>query len=335
MLHELFNGLPRSLQKWIRAHKKLLGFLLRALSYVIVGLIFTGLVQGAAYDSWKNEIVPWLSTKLQDITNGWVTLLSLGWIFTVVATPLAFLSYASDRQRLVQLDIVNRNNTENRLARKELETKVTHLAEAIDILKRENKEREIQILDLVISIQRQVLVLIADGSFGVEESHHVFESVCRRIFDLFDNGQHPFRACVYTPDPKDPTVLIIEWDHGVGEASRMFNRWYIGPLDPQTINKHRGIPGVVYITDKSRVVPEVRHDPDFWDAHIPPRAVLPYRSLLQIVIRDSNTQQKYGLLCIDSENYIFTDHDLQLVERIATWLGWLIKVRGTQPATNS
>ncbi len=133
------------------------------------------------------------------------------------------------------------------------------------------------------------------------------------------------RASIYTPDINNPDFLTIKWDYGVGNVSRHWNRWYIGKDDPATRGLHRGIPGSVYIKGESRVNADVSTDPDQMDPYQPKRPVLPYRSTIQAVIHPDDKQKKLGVLCFDSQSYEFTQHDLTLVDQVATRIGWLMQ----------
>lgn len=134
----------------------------------------------------------------------------------------------------------------------------------------------------------------------------------------------------YTPDANDPEFLTIKWDYGLGAASRHWDRWYIGDHDPAKKNLPRGIAGIVYMKAEDRVDVDVGKDPDFVDLHQPKRTALPYRSSVHVVVHPDDNQVKLGVLCLDSMNYVFTQHDLTLVQQVATRIGWLIQTAYTR-----
>ncbi len=81
----------------------------------------------------------------------------------------------------------------------------------------------------------------------------------------------------------------------------------------------------MYQKGEGRIDVDTAKDPDFVELHQPRRVTFPYRSTLHAVIHPDDEKKKLGVLCLDSMDYVFTQHDLTLVKQIAIRIGWLMQ----------
>jgi hypothetical protein len=330
-LSEILKGLPVRVEKWIRATlqwKTIVNVFIAGLFLMII----SGVVEGESYEFWSVTVRPWIRTIHPNwpVTNFILLLLGLGWFLAFIFVIMTFLFYGADRRRLGQLETVGQENAKREQSIAELTKQIGELTrqgvefqsvEAELMLRR----KEVLLLDLIRQIDAELLVIMTERLFSGKEEENFLASFVRRVSELFGNDY--IRACVYTPDPYEPDMLSIRWSRGVGDDSRLFNRWYIGNGDPNVLSKPRGIPGSVWVLGEGRVREHVRDDPDFVDPHVPKREFLPYDSILQTLIHPDDLERKQGVLCLDSKFYTFSEHDLKLVTQAATRLGWFLYIK--------
>lgn len=329
--HEFLKGLPVRVEAWIRKYVtrwKIAGLLVALLVFILAAI-----AEGEINRLWTERLRPWFVAPYPEwhVSNGLITFIIFNGIATFVFFVLSVLIYGADRRRLGQLENLRQENTHHRHQLSTLTTTLYEQTRQLDkcCADRDDFEQELEVrrkeanlLDLFSNIDSELYLLLLQGKPGEEEVHNFVSSVLRRICALF--GNNIVRTSVYTPDPNDPEFLTIRWDSGVGEVSRWANRWYIGGTDPTINHKRRGIPGAVWLKREGRVNAHVREDPDFVDPHQPPRDFLPYESTLHALIHPSDEQKGLGILALDSKDYTFTDHDLQLVTQAATRIGWFM-----------
>lgn len=328
---ELLKGLPVRVENRIRPYlerltlKWLFVSILKALIFFIFAVVFVGVIEGISYDIWLTSVIPWLKTARSDVTNGLLLTEGLfciiGWSGALLSGLFAFLIYGADRRRLGQLEEVGEENASR-------ERRIDELNETLGRLRSElqrTQEAGSQLLAMFGSLDRELLMLLTQGSVADRTVIGAFfESACRRLFDYLREDTDLFRASIFLPDEQNREFLVIKWDYGVGEASRRWNRWYIGDRDPETLGIHRGIPGEVFVKGNGCVVKNVRDNPDFYDSHQPPRSILPYNTILLAVIHPNDIKRKYGVFCLDSLTYNFSEKDLEIAQQVAIRLGWLI-----------
>lgn len=301
---------------------------LRVISYLVFGAIIAGILGNASFEYFRDTVIPSLGEPHVGLTNGAVLLgallLSLGWIFTILFGIAAILLFGSDQRKYGQLKDERTERAQLLLSNTNLQAEIITLKDEVENLRRMSSTNMTQILDTFAATERELLWLVSQGKFTVSDRNRLLESMCRRTFDLFDRGQHSFRAAVYLPEDDNDDYLVIKWDLGVGDVSRRYNRWYVGGQDAYRIGAKRGICGTVYVRGEGRVVPDVLKDPDFFDPQERPSSQIPYRSLVQAVIHPDDLDYKYGVLSIDSYTYIFTEDDLSIVNVVARRIGWYL-----------
>jgi hypothetical protein len=338
-MRELFQGLPvrlasrlLDLSRWKR--------ILWIIVLLIAGNAIGGVIEGEGFDFWRVNIRPWFAESYPDwvVTKGLLFASALGWLMFLLILPVTILIYGADRRRLGQLETVGKENAEREMLINSLTAQVAELSAQIEANTKQLAQaeksvaahiRDSQLVDIITQIDRELFTLVHSTSdiTDVAEDNFLY-SVVRRMFQLFNN--EVYRACLYLPDVSEPDYISIVWDHGVGEQSRAWNRWYVGPMDPTTTRRPRGVAGSVFCSAESRVCPDVRLEPDFHDPYRPQRPNLPYKSTLNILVHPDDKTVKIGVLCIDSAGYKFTEKDKEMSEMIATRVGWLLYIRMTR-----
>jgi len=331
---ELLKGLPVRVEEWIRTHFSPKAVFFGVAAYLVLQVI-GGAIQGESFELWKS-LLSWLGSTHQNwtITNGLLTALVAGWMVATLFLLVSLLIYGADRRRLGQLEEVGAQSEKRRMILDQLGRQTVELRTAAETLTDENRRlgieldarrKQAKLLDVILRNDRELLVLFSrPGAISITdlEAQALVESMLRSTFTLF-GGDGSCRACVYTPDSAIQK-LRIRWDYGLGQPSHRWNEWYIGDRDPKSTNQPRGIAGSVFVSGVDRANPSVLVDPDFVDAHSPRRSTLPYRSAIHTVIHPDDPTRKLGVLCIDSNTFVFSDADLDLVRPIATRLGWLL-----------
>ena len=334
------SGMPARVQRWYRALTKSrwITLLFGTLTF-LCGTIVSGIVGGESLNFWSTSIKPWLSSN-RPVSNAIVLLLILGCFLFFLAFLLLLGVYGANRRTTGQLDTIQKENDSRGQSLNQRTTEVAQLNTQVTQLTNNLTQRETQLsqlasdlerlrketrlLDIIRNTDRELFVLFTQPTITADEIKHLIEVIFRRTFDLWGLDK-VHRASIYTPDSDDPDILAIKWDYGVGEVSRHWNWWYIGKQDPATRGLHRGIPGSVYVKGESRFNEDVTSDPDQVDPYQPKRSVLPYHSTVQALIQPDDKQKKLGVLCFDSLDYVFIQHDLTLVEQVATRIGWLMQ----------
>jgi len=343
--NEFLSGMPARVQKLYRALAKhwWITLLFGIISFLF-GTSVSGIVEGESLNFWNTSIKPWLG-RTHSIPNDILLLIILGWILFILAFILLLGVYGANRRKAGQLETIRQENASRGQAVTQLSTNVAQLNTQVtqltdNVTQRETQltllasdlerlRKETRLLDIIRNTDRELFVLLTQPTFTEDEVQNIIEVIFRRTFELWGLDK-VHRASIYTPDIDDPDILTIKWDYGVGYVSRHWNRWYIGAEDPATRGLHRGIPGSVYVKGESRVNPDVATDPDQVDPYQPKRSVLPYRSAIEALIHPDDKRKKLGVLCFDSLDYVFTQHDLTLVEQVATRIGWLMQAHEQQ-----
>lgn len=336
---KFYDAMSQQIESWFQtrlAHRRAL---LIGIPSFILGLVISGIVEGAVYDMWSHEVAPWLGQR-SAFTHLLLIMIAIGWIFFVLTLIILAGIHGANRQKVgqletitQQLETITQQNEEREqetiqlnIQIHELSRKLTQHQEYADTLAPEVEQlrREAKLLELIRNTDRELFIMFTQLEFTEEVIQNYFEVIFRRIFELWGMDK-VHRCCIYIPDENNTEFLTIKWEYGLGAASRRWDKWYIGDHDPTARNLYRGIAGIVYKKGEDRVNVDVTKDPDFVDLYQPRRTALPYRSSVHTLIHPDDIQVKLGVLCLDSMNYVFTQHDLTLVQQVATRIGWLIQ----------
>jgi len=187
------------------------------------------------------------------------------------------------------------------------------------------RRREAQWVQLLDEIDQDMFILLSTSAVTAQQaerfSYRLFQGACAYFSQIAGGKNVVHRAGVYTPMDDDPDYLVILWDKEVGGEAKLFNRWYIGPNpDPTDPQRRRGIPGTVFCEKGGIAVPDVLAC-EFFVNPYPDQREPRYKSLVQAVITSPDGRQKLGVLSFDSQQYLFSDHDLQLVRLLAARIG--------------
>lgn len=274
------------------------------IAFVFVTVV-SGILQDLGMNFWKVSIVPWTYAS-SVISHILLIVIALGWPLALLVFVVSWTWYG----------LYNRTLGELRQLRLELEQ-----------LKQEGKATAIGIKEATASnildcIDREVFLYLTDHATGSneEQAKLLVDGILQRAFEIW-GMEKVYRAAVYLPKKDNPDYLTTEYcDEGVGDKLN----WYIGAYDP-SVKGPRGIPGSVYIAHASRVDPDIRDDPDFYNLKGVPREKLPHRSAMYAIIHPDDVKKTRGVLCFESESYAFDKKDLTLAELIAIRLAWLLE----------
>lgn len=341
---KFYDNIAEQIATWFHgqvSHRRALFFVI--LTFILT-LVVSGIVEGAVYDIWSHSVVPWLSQR-SAFTHLLLLMIATGWIFFVLTLIILSGIYGANRQKVgqletitQQLETITQQNEEREqetiqlnIQIHELSRKLTQHQEFTDKVAPELEQlrRVTKLLELIRNTDRELFIMFTQLEFTEEVVQNYFEVIFRRIFELWGMDK-VHRCCIYVPDENNTEFLTIKWEYGLGAASRRWDKWYIGDHDPVARNLSRGIAGIVYKKGEDRVNGDVTKDPDFVDLYQPRRTSLPYRSSVHALIHPDDIQVKLGVLCLDSMNYVFTQHDLTLVQQVATRMGWLIQTASTR-----
>jgi hypothetical protein len=331
---EILKGLPVRVENWL---KRL--FSLKIIASTLFGgsllAILNGVIEGESFALWKNSIRPWFNTEYPDwpVSNLFIAVFLAFMFIAVIGVVSSVLIYGADRRRLGQLETVGQENVVYK-------KKVEELTRTLGQLETENKHyleleteverlrKQTRLLDIINQVDNELHILLQDGHFGEGECDNFVYSILRRTKTLFEKHT---RISVYAPDESDPDYLTIQWDIGVGGDSVRVNRWYIGEFDPSASNngRPRGTPGGVWVKGESRVNTDITQDPDYYDIYqeLKPARTMPYKFTIHSIVWPEENGRKFAVLVVDSLDYEFTQHDMQLVNQLAFRLGWFMHAK--------
>jgi hypothetical protein len=150
---QFFKDLPQHVERWLHALLSRWRALIVGAIFFLLGLVFSGIVEGAVFDYWKGSVQPWLA-KSYSISLALLIVISLGWLLLILACIFLAGVYGADKRRIGQLQKLEQKNETREQAALELTGQITQLTEQQTQLTGRIAQREDQLSQLVLEIDK-------------------------------------------------------------------------------------------------------------------------------------------------------------------------------------